>query len=240
MKAYGLTDIGKQRKLNEDFYYLPQASERFIAVADGMGGHAAGEIASLTAINKLTEILRKAAVPSEARLKAAFEDANESVYSQASSDISKEGMGTTLTAVWVSGNVCFLGHIGDSRAYRMREGSLVQFSTDHSYVEELVQSGTITREQARTHPKRNLITRCVGVYPQLDPQILKLDWRESDLWILCSDGLSGYVEDREIESCLKKEYLPLEKKLNALKNLALHRGGADNITIVALTGGTDA
>ena len=240
MRTYGVTDIGRQRKLNEDFYYLPQDSERFIAVADGMGGHAAGEVASFLAIKQLVENLRRSAVASEARLKSAIEAANDSVYSEAAKDASREGMGTTLTAVWISGNVCYLGHMGDSRAYRLREGKLEQISTDHSYVEELVQSGVITRDQARTHPKRNLITRCIGVFREIEPQIVKCDWRESDLWFLCSDGLSGYVTDTEIEGCLMNDELSLPDRLNSLKNMALERGGADNITLAVLTGGQDA
>ena len=240
MRAYGVTDIGRQRKLNEDFYYLPEAGERFIAVADGMGGHAAGEVASLMAITLLTDSLRRSAVASETRLKEAFVSANERVYHEAAKDASREGMGTTLTVVWVCGNTCYLGHVGDSRAYRLREGKLEQLSIDHSYVEELVQSGVITREQARTHPKRNLITRCIGVFREIDPQIVKLDWRESDVWFLCSDGLSGYVRDSEIESCLNDADLSPAQKLKELKDLALERGGADNITLAMLTGGNDA
>ena len=130
--------------------------------------------------------------------------------------------------------------MGDSRAYRLREGKLEQLSIDHSYVEELVQSGVITREQARTHPKRNLITRCIGVFREIDPQIVKLDWRESDVWFLCSDGLSGYVRDSEIESYLNDVDLSPAQKLKELKDLALERGGADNITLAMLTGGNDA
>ena len=240
MKAYGVTDVGKQRKINEDFYYLPKGSERFIAVADGMGGHAAGEVASFIAISKLVECLRKTPVAGEARMKAAFEAANDSVYSEASRDLNREGMGTTLTAVWMSGNVCYLGHVGDSRAYRLRDGKLTQLSTDHSYVEELVKSGVITREQARTHPKRNLITRCIGVFREIDPQIEKFDYREADVWILCSDGLTGYVTDEEIGQCLNRTEITLGQKLEALKELALMRGGADNITIAAISGGDDA
>ena len=205
-----------------------------------MGGHAAGEVASKLAISQLSESLRKASVPSEARLKAGFEAANECVYSEAARDDKREGMGTTLTAVWISGNICYLGHVGDSRAYRLRDSKLEQLSIDHSYVEELVQNGIITREQARTHPKRNLITRCIGVFKEIDPQILKLDWRDNDVWILCSDGLSGYVEEKEIEAILNHREFLLPDKMNTLKNLALERGGADNITLVAITGGEDA
>ncbi len=240
MKAYGVTDIGKLRKINEDFYYLPEASERFIAVADGMGGHAAGEVASFMAIRELTASLRKCSSPSEAKLKDAFIAANDSVYSESIKETSHEGMGTTLTCVWISGNVCYLGHVGDSRAYRFRDGKLEQFSVDHSYVEELVRSGVITREQARTHPKRNLITRCIGVFQEIDPQILRLDHRDADIWVLCSDGLHGYITEKEIESCLKRDDLSLPEKLSSLKDMALERGGADNITLAALTGGKDA
>ncbi len=240
MKAYGVTDIGKARKLNEDFYYLPEASERFAAVADGMGGHAAGEVASLLAISSLASCLRRSQAGGDSRMRAAFEAANESVYFEAAKDISRDGMGTTLTAIWINGNVCCLGHVGDSRAYRLRDGKLEQMSQDHSYVEELVRSGVITREQARTHPKRNLITRCIGVFKEIDPQILRLDWKEADVWLLCSDGLVNYVSDSEIEAQLLRDDIKLNEKLVALKDLALERGGADNVTLVALSGGDDA
>ena len=149
-------------------------------------------------------------------------------------------MGTTMTAVWVSGNVCYMGHVGDSRAYRLRDGKLEQMSVDHSYVEELVRGGIITREQARSHPKRNIITRCIGVYDTIAPQVLRLDWREADVWLLASDGLVGYVTDEEIETVLLEEGMDMPQKLNALKQMALDRGGADNVTVVALCGGGDA
>ncbi|MBQ3669693.1 MAG: Stp1/IreP family PP2C-type Ser/Thr phosphatase [Clostridia bacterium] len=240
MKAYGVSDIGKNRKINEDFYYLPQVSEHFAAVADGMGGHAAGEVASFMAIRELSRFLRKSPTCSEARMKSAFEAANSVVNSASVRNAERTGMGTTMTAVWVSGNVCYMGHVGDSRAYRLRDGKLEQMSVDHSYVEELVRGGIITREQARSHPKRNIITRCIGVYDTIAPQVLRLDWREADVWLLASDGLVGYVTDEEIETVLLEEGMDMPQKLNALKQMALDRGGADNVTVVALCGGGDA
>ena len=240
MKACGITDKGRVRRLNEDYYYLPEFSERFIAVADGMGGHAAGEVASFIAVKHLAASLRKAPCAGEARLLTAIEEANSAVYAAANSDVSREGMGTTLTALWFSGNIVYLGHVGDSRAYRLRDGKLTQLSEDHSYVEELVKSGVITREQARTHPKRNLITRCIGVFNAIDPQIVKLDHREADRYLLCSDGLAGSVSDREIEDTLNMDDISPIRQLGILRDLALRNGSTDNITIAFVSGGDNA
>lgn len=237
MKFYCVTDKGMVRELNEDYYYLPSKGEHFAAVADGMGGHAAGEVASRLAVSALAESLRSFGEDlSKENLNAAFACANAAVHKEAGRDNAKQGMGTTLTAIWFNTKNVFLGHVGDSRAYRLRDGVLEQMSTDHSFVEELVRSGAITREQARVHPKRNIITRCIGVYNEVEVDLMKLERRDKDIWFLCSDGLINYVTDEEIETELKSDK-PWEIKINALKKLALKRGGADNITILAAVGG---
>lgn len=237
MKVYCVTDKGMVRELNEDYYYLPSKGEHFAAVADGMGGHAAGEVASRMAISAFTEALRKAGDDlSKETMKEAFDYANAAVFREAQRDSSKRGMGTTLTAIWYNARNVFLGHVGDSRAYRLRDGVLEQMTTDHSYVEELVQSGVITREQAKNHPKRNIITRCIGCYPEVEADLLKLERRDRDIWLLCSDGLVNYVNDDEIAEELKSEK-PWEEKINSLKKTALKRGGADNLTILVAVGG---
>ena len=237
MKFYCVTDKGRVRELNEDYYYLPSKGEHFAAVADGMGGHTAGEVASRLAVSAFAESLRSFGDDlSKENLNAAFLNANSAVHKEANRDNAKQGMGTTLTAIWFNAKNVFLGHVGDSRAYRLRDGVLEQMSTDHSFVEELVRSGAITREQARSHPKRNIITRCIGVYNEVEVDLMKLERREKDVWFLCSDGLINYVTDEEIETELKSDK-PWETKINALKKMALKRGGSDNITILVAVGG---
>lgn len=239
MKACCVTDKGSVRTLNEDYYYLPQYGENFAAVADGMGGHAAGEVASRMAANTLAANLRKHTEDmNEQTLRDAFAAANESVCAAASADNAKKGMGTTLTALVFCGRTAYVAHVGDSRAYLYRGGKLRQVTTDHSYVEELVANGIITRAQAATHPKRNLITRCVGMPQGFETDVYKLDNKNNDIWLLCSDGLVKYVTDEEISAVLSGRD-SLGQKINTLKDMALTRGGSDNITVMAVNGGSD-
>lgn len=240
MKVFSVTDKGRVRQINEDYYYLPEPGENFAAIADGMGGHAAGEVASYTAVSVMAKTLRKASGKRpQSAIQDAFETANEKVYLEASGNSERSGMGTTLTVVMLDRDTAYLGHVGDSRAYRLRNGHIEQMSVDHSYVEELVRNGIITREQARTHPKRNIITRCIGVYAAVEVDISAFERRTDDVWLLCSDGLSGYVNDEEMEKELNLSGKSWQEKLNSLKDLALERGGADNITALIVTGGQD-
>jgi len=235
MKAYSITDKGLVRSLNEDFYYLPRRGESFALVADGMGGHNAGEVASRTATFAFARALR-GCKPNSDSLRYAFDAANRAVLAEADGDESKRGMGTTLTAVWLAKKHIYLGHIGDSRAYRLRGGELTQMTRDHSYVQELVDNGIITPEQAAKHPKRNIITRCIGVFEKAEPDIIKLEVEEGDVWLLCSDGLCGCVSHEAIEQTMVGEG-EWPDKLKALKDLALASGGQDNVTIVLAVGG---
>ena len=235
MKTYCITDKGLVRELNEDYYYLPRKGEYFAIVADGMGGHNAGEVASRLATETFASWLRLSKAGEEA-LQNAFMDANAKVLTEAAKDTSKSGMGTTLTAVWYTKKHVYLGHIGDSRAYRLRDGKIAQISSDHSYVAELVRNHLITPEKALTHPRRNVITRCIGVFARAEADIERYDYKEGDVWFLCTDGLTGSVSDKEINAVLNSD-LGWEEKLIKLKNMALERGGTDNITMIAVTGG---
>lgn len=235
MKVYCATDVGIVRTLNEDSYYMPVDGQRFLAVADGMGGHLAGEVASRMAIRVLSEILSQEKTPSEDRLRFAYGRANREVYLESERDSSKRGMGTTMTSLWFSDESVLMAHIGDSRAYRHRDGKLMRASVDHSYVEELVRSGAITPERALTHPQRNVITRCIGPWPKIDTDIEKFDYKEGDVWLLCTDGLTRYVTDKEIELTLNSENA-WNEKVGALINAALQRGGADNVTVLIAVG----
>lgn len=239
MTFCSVSDKGRVRPINEDYYFLPLHGESFFAVADGMGGHEAGEVASRLAVEALAETLRHPKeMKGEELMRFAFLSANECVYEHSQRDEGKKGMGTTLTAVLFDGGKAILGHVGDSRAYRMRNGVLNQISTDHSFVEELVASGIITREQARVHPRRNLITRCIGIGESVEADIIVSDVCAGDIWLLCSDGLSGKVTDDEIEKYLLRADLPLSDRLLEMKDLAMTRGGDDNITVLA-AGGDD-
>ncbi len=240
MMFCSVSDKGKQRELNEDYYYLPRPGERFCAVADGMGGHLSGEVASRIAIESLAEELRKPFSDPEEAMKRAFETANAQVLLQAEKSDSTRGMGTTLTALLFTDGAAVLGHIGDSRLYRLRGGAFTQLSTDHSFVEGLVRDGVISREEARVHPRRNLITRCIGQKSEVEPEIMPLDAQEGDLYLLCSDGLTTMLTDDEILRCLMQSDKSLQQKLEALRLWALRRGGEDNVTVVAVGGEIDA
>ena len=240
MMFCSVSDKGKQRELNEDYYYLPRPGERFCAVADGMGGHLSGEVASRIAIESLAEELRKPFSDPEEAMKRAFETANAQVLLQAEKSDSTRGMGTTLTALLFTDGAAVLGHIGDSRLYRLRGGAFTQLSTDHSFVEGLVRDGVISREEARVHPRRNLITRCIGQKSEVEPEIMPLDAQEGDLYLLCSDGLTTMLTDDEILRCLVQSDKSLQQKLEALRLWALRRGGEDNVTVVAVGGEIDA
>ena len=170
----------------------------------------------------------------EDTLRDALECANMAIYHAAARDADKRGMGTTFTAVWMGEGEAYLAHVGDSRAYLLRDGRLLRVSRDHTLVEELVAHGHITREQAKTYPHRNYITRALGVNATVQPDILRLDWLEGDVWLLCSDGLTNEVEEAAIERVLKGagEY---GEKLSRIVRMALEHGGRDNITGILVT-----
>lgn len=232
MKAFAETHVGKVRQTNEDAYYLPKDGEGFAAVADGMGGHQAGEVASAIAIREFTDEIRGMDL-SEDALKEAVRRANAAIYEEGSRDPLKRGMGTTLTALWYDGDNVFLTHIGDSRAYLLRNRALMQLSNDHSLVSELVAMGEITPEQALIHPQRNFITRALGTSKKTEADILHLDFQPGDAWLLCSDGLTNHMRAAEIANVLLRE-ISWPEKLHTLIETALSRGGRDNITVVAV------
>lgn len=238
MKVYSATDVGCVRTLNEDSYYMPAAGETYMAVADGMGGHLAGEVASSRAIEVLTQVLKLETEPSEERLLYAYNRANREVHLESERDRKKHGMGTTMTSLWFSKDKVIMGHVGDSRAYRLRGGKIERLSTDHSYVEELVRSGAITPEMAQTHPQRNVITRSIGPWPRVETDIRSFDVLADDVWLLCTDGLTKYLKDEEIEQMLMKDAGWNEKVLGLIR-ICLERGGADNITVLIAVGERD-
>ena len=229
MAATLRTDIGKLRKQNEDAAWFDESRAVF-AVADGMGGHLAGEVASRMAIEAVQRMARENERPGIAALREAVACAHETILAHAQDHIECAGMGTTLSVLWLGENYAYIAHVGDSRIYRLREGSLTQITQDHSLVEELVRAGLITREQARTHPRRNIITRALGTHGENEPDLLVTDVQDGDVFLLCTDGLTGMVTDAQIERMLLEN--DMEAAADALLAAALDAGGRDNVTLI--------
>jgi PPM family protein phosphatase len=223
----GRTDVGRQRSANEDDFVL---APPFFAVADGMGGAKAGEVASAMA-TEVFEGESDSGEPAEAQLARMLREANRRIYDLAVADESHRGMGTTLTAAKVTGDEISLAHVGDSRAYRMRDGELEQLTKDHSLVAELERSGQITAEAAEHHPQRSIITRALGPEPEVEVDTYTVTGREGDLFLLCSDGLTSMITDEEIGSILRSAD-SLDAAADALVRAANQSGGKDNITVV--------
>jgi PPM family protein phosphatase len=230
----GRTDVGRQRSANEDDFVL---APPFFAVADGMGGAKAGEVASAMA-TEVFEGESDSGEPAEAQLARMLRDANKRIHDLAVADESHRGMGTTLTAAKVTGDEISLAHVGDSRAYRMRDGELEQLTKDHSLVAELERSGQITPEAAEHHPQRSIITRALGPEPEVEVDTYTVTGREGDLFLLCSDGLTSMISDEEIGSILRSAD-SLDAAADALVRAANQSGGKDNITVVLFRVGPD-
>jgi len=194
-----------------------------------MGGHKAGDIASRMAVLMLGRVLEDA-VPSEYLLRAGIEEINALVYERQMEDEALSGMGTTITVLWEGSDFVLLGHVGDSRAYLRRRGTLSQISQDHSMVGEMVRQGVITKQMAERHPYRNIITKAIGTDQTVEPDILRLEKHPGDQWLLCTDGLTGYVRDDEIAMALER--LSLDDAADVLLQQALDAGGGDNVSFV--------
>ena len=221
------TDKGQVREGNEDAYVVDPRLQLY-AVADGMGGHQAGEVASATALEAL-----RAAVASGFAVGESVTRANAAVFEKASDDDALTGMGTTVTALVPDGAQITIGHVGDSRAYLFRNGELRQLTDDHSLVEELVREGRITEEQAAVHPQRSIITRALGVDPDVEVDVATLSLQHADRVLLCSDGLTTMLRTEEIATILRRETDPT-RCANALVDAANDAGGEDNITAVVV------
>ena len=233
--GYG-TDTGKKRRRNEDDYVVEPP---LFAIADGMGGAQAGELASSLAAGAIRED-EGAEGSGERRVTELIQEANRRVYQRSSQDAAASGMGTTMTVALVSnGNVVF-GHVGDSRAYLIRNGKLDQLTEDHSLVAELVRSGKLSPEEAETHPQRSVITRALGTDPDVDVDTFSIETVPGDLFMLCSDGLTSMVEDDVILQTVEKNRDNLQAAAKALIRAANKGGGEDNITVVFFEIGDDA
>jgi PPM family protein phosphatase len=247
IEAYGLTDVGKKRKHNEDAYALDETEGLFI-VADGMGGHAAGEVAAKITVETIGEFIAATRQKEEAtwpfkynhelafnsnRLAIAIEKANERVMSAVAAQPWLKGMGTTVVAGLLNEKVLSLAHVGDSRAYLYRDGELTRLTDDHSWVHEQVSAGILTEDEAKTHPLKNVVTRALGGGPSVSPDLREMEFSGGDAFLFCSDGLTTMLSDEEIRDSVaadeKKDAQVLCENLVALAN---DKGGVDNITVV--------
>ncbi|MDE3091222.1 MAG: Stp1/IreP family PP2C-type Ser/Thr phosphatase [Chloroflexota bacterium] len=238
------TDVGKVRELNEDSFGTAgtfgigwqQQKQRgtLVAVADGMGGHAAGEVASEMATQALFKTYYAAPDrdPRKA-LTAGYAEANRTVFETASKDATKTSMGTTLVAAAIKGGALCVANVGDSRAYLVRGKSIHQITNDHSWVAEQVRARVLSEEQAKQHVYKNIITRAIGNRPEVKPDFFRRELRAGDVIVLCSDGLSNKVESREIQAIVSRNLDP-DQAAQELIALANERGGEDNITAVVV------
>jgi serine/threonine protein phosphatase PrpC len=223
------TDTGRQRHANEDSYY---AKAPMFAVADGMGGAQAGEVASRIASGAFEHGQVSDDASAEGQLEEIAQGANREIHKLAQEDSSRAGMGTTLTAALLRDDEVALGHVGDSRAYVLRNGRLKRLTKDHSLVEELRRQGRLTEEQAEEHPQRSIITRALGPEPSVNVDTMTFPARDGDVFLLCSDGLTTMVSDEEIREILVRSKT-LRSAVNRLVDAANRGGGRDNITAVA-------
>ena len=231
LDSAGRTDPGRRRRRNEDAYVV---APPLFAVADGMGGAQAGEVAARLATAAFREYHEADELPGEERLAAIIQEANRRIYERARMDTEVSGMGTTVTAALLEAGRIVIGHVGDSRAYRLRSGRLEQLTDDHSLVADLVRGGRISPEEAETHPQRSVITRALGTDPKVDVDSLAVDAESGDVYLICSDGLTTMIGDGEILAILERAK-SLEGAGKDLVKAANRRGGEDNVTVVLFT-----
>src|SRR5579884_1362817 len=236
-----LTDVGRKREHNEDnmAYVIPKdpqvmaAKGALFIVADGMGGHAAGEVASEIAVDTVTVTYYQDDSEDIAlSLMNAIKRANTIIHQRAAENMLRSGMGTTCVSAVLRGKMAYIANVGDSRAYVIRQGCVKQVSQDHSWVEEQVRAGLLTRDQARSHAQRNVITRCLGTQAEVEIDVFTEVLEEGDSLILCTDGLSGLISEEELRVTVE-QYAPQESVYHLVER-ANENGGPDNITAIVI------
>lgn len=240
MRVYAKTDIGKARQMNQDFYYISQKNENMCLciLADGMGGYNGGEIASSLATNSAKEYIEENFDKIEHTekeimnlIKYAMEYANKAVLEKSKENEELEQMGTTLEICIIYNAKAYIGHIGDSRIYRIRKNIIRRITTDHSYVEKLVKDGTITREEAFYHPKKNMLMKALGCNEFIEPDIMVKEFLENDIMLMCSDGLTNMLAEEAIYNIVQEE---TETACEKLVKRANENGGYDNISVILI------
>mgnify|MGYP003372731136 CR=1 FL=1 len=240
MKAFAKSDIGKARDTNQDYYYIAEEENplKIYILADGMGGYNGGDIASrlatVTVKSYIESNFEKIPKEKEAILKLienAMEYANMVVYEKSKEDENLQGMGTTLEVCVIYNNKVYIGHIGDSRIYRIRKEFIRKLTTDHSYVQKLVKDGTISKEEAEHHPKKNMLMKALGCTPYVEPDTMVKGFLKGDILLICSDGLTNMISQEKIYQII------IENQENAVQKLieeANNQGGYDNITAIEI------
>ena len=236
LKTFSITDIGKRRKLNQDYVYTSEMPVGHLAnlflVADGMGGHNAGDYASRYTIETIVDEISKSNDESPVFvLEKAIKRANSLIRQKSEEETELNGMGTTVVAATIEGNKLCVANVGDSRLYIINNREIRQITRDHSLVEEMVQMGGLDRNRARTHPDKNIITRAIGALRDVDVDLFRVSLEEGDTVLLCSDGLTNMVEDERITQVLLGEGT-LKEKAHKLVDEANDNGGRDNISVV--------
>lgn len=241
MKAFAKSDVGKVREMNQDYFYIskPEEKVQLYIVADGMGGYKGGEIASKLAVetskryilNNFDSIESSDKEEILKLIKSAIEYANLVVYEKSKENKELENMGTTIDVCLIFGNKVYIGHVGDSRVYRKRKDFFRKLTTDHSYVQKLVSDGTITKEEAYNHPKKNMLIKALGCSTFVEPDVMVKGFLKDDILLMCSDGLTNMLKDEEIVKIINEN--PIEA-CNNLVSKANENGGYDNITAVII------
>lgn len=251
VKAFGQSNVGRVRSSNEDSWgVFPEL--RFFVVADGMGGHAAGEVASKLAVETMADFIKSTLVPDEVtwpgdldldpdlsfpakRLIAAGKLANSKIFHDSQADSKLSGMGTTMVCVLIEGDKAYVAHVGDSRAYLIRNGTIDQVTNDHSLINDYIQQGILKPEEADQHPLKHVITRALGSNVKVEVDVKTIPLSGNDTFLLCSDGLSNLVNGQEMKEAGFDSAPDLESACGNLVELANNRGGDDNITIVMVS-----
>lgn len=238
--AYAKSDVGKVREMNQDAYYISDSSSevKLYLLADGMGGYKGGEIASNLAIkctkNYIENNFKETPKDRESLIQliaSSMEYANMVVYEKSRENKEYEGMGTTLEVCLIYNSRAYIAHIGDSRIFRIRKGLIRQLTQDHSYVQTLVKEGTITKEEAKHHPKKNMLTKALGCNAFVEPDVMVRGFQKEDALVICSDGLTNMVSKEEIFNLVTNNFETAPKELVDLAN---QNGGIDNITVITI------
>jgi protein phosphatase len=241
MKFFGQTDIGMQRKENQDRIYVPEKEDaiKLFIVADGMGGANAGGTASKMAIEYVRNSIEDGYEDAkddrekvESLIRKSIVDANKYVYKKSKENPEYAGMGTTISVALIIKNKVYIGHVGDSRVYRIRKEFIRQLTKDHSYVQALVQNGTITKAEAQNHPQKNVLLKVLGCEPEMEPDVLVKGFLKEDILMICSDGLTNMISVPDIFEEIKDGKNDLKKTCNNLISQSKKNGGYDNISVI--------
>lgn len=242
MRFYAKSDIGKTRSMNQDSFYVPadNVELKLYILADGMGGYKGGEIASRVAVTATEKYIKEKFYLLEKRdkksimkvIEDAIEFANTAIYEESEQDEELQDMGTTIEVCLIYKNKVYIGHIGDSRIYQIRNNIIERVTTDHSYVEKLVRDGEITREESYTHPKKNLLIKALGTDEKAEPDLIDISIQKDDVLLICSDGLTNMLKEDRILEIVEQD---VENAVDVLIEEANNEGGLDNITVIIIS-----